>query len=421
MLQTAFAQRARILSPVDIPPPSSWARHWDLDPGVVFLNHGSFGAAPRVVKLAQQLLRDRMEAEPVRFFVEDHRPLMDAARDALARFIHCLPGDIAPVTNATVGVATVLQNLADSGSLQPGDELLTNAHEYPACQNNLRRLAARTGAKVVCVDLPFPCPGPQSVIDAILAAVTPRTRLALISHVTSPTGLVLPVADIVRALRERGVDTLVDGAHAPGMLDLHLDRLGAAYYTGNFHKWVCAPKGAAMLWVRRDRHAHLHPAVISHGYNSRRPRPRFHEEFDWTGTDDPTPWLTVPLALRTVAAMLPGGWPEVRARCHALALRGRQILADALHVAPPAPASMIGTLAALELPPGPLTQSYALDVLPLQQALFDRHTIEVPVVPWPRPPARLVRISAFLHHHVDEYRRLADALRVELAREAEPA
>jgi len=390
---------------------------WTLDPAITFLNHGSFGACPRVVLDAQAELRREIEREPVDFFIRRLGPRLDAARDEVAAFLGADPQDLVFVRNATSGVAAVVGSLA----LEPGDELLATDHGYNACQNALDRVAARAGARVVVARLPFPVTDPAEVTGAILRAVTPRTRLALVDHVTSPTGLVLPVADIVRALRERGVDTLVDGAHAPGMLDLHLDRLGAAYYTGNFHKWVCAPKGAAMLWVRRDRHAHLHPAVISHGYNSRRPRPRFHEEFDWTGTDDPTPWLTVPLALRTVAAMLPGGWPEVRARCHALALRGRQILADALHVAPPAPASMIGTLAALELPPGPLTQSYALDVLPLQQALFDRHTIEVPIVPWPRPPARLVRISAFLHNHEDEYRRLADALRVELAREAEPA
>ncbi len=390
---------------------------WTLDPAITFLNHGSFGACPRVVLDAQAELRREIEREPVDFFIRRLGPRLDAARDEVAAFLGADPQDLVFVRNATSGVAAVVGSLA----LEPGDELLATDHGYNACQNAVARLAARAGARVVVARLPFPVTDPAEVTGAILRAVTPRTRLALVDHVTSPTGLVLPVADIVRALRERGVDTLVDGAHAPGMLDLHLDRLGAAYYTGNFHKWVCAPKGAAMLWVRRDRHAHLHPAVISHGYNSRRPRPRFHEEFDWTGTDDPTPWLTVPLALRTVAAMLPGGWPEVRARCHALALRGRQILADALHVAPPAPASMIGTLAALELPPGPLTQSYALDVLPLQQALFDRHAIEVPIVPWPRPPARLVRISAFLHNHEDEYRRLADALRVELAREAEPA
>ncbi|HRI09050.1 MAG TPA: aminotransferase class V-fold PLP-dependent enzyme [Nannocystaceae bacterium] len=390
---------------------------WTLDPAITFLNHGSFGACPRVVLDAQAELRREIEREPVDFFIRRLGPRLDAARDEVAAFLGADPQDLVFVRNATSGVAAVVGSLA----LEPGDELLATDHGYNACQNALDRVAARAGARVVVARLPFPVTDPAEVTGAILRAVTPRTRLALVDHVTSPTGLVLPVADIVRALRERGVDTLVDGAHAPGMLDLHLDRLGAAYYTGNFHKWVCAPKGAAMLWVRRDRHAHLHPAVISHGYNSRRPRPRFHEEFDWTGTDDPTPWLTVPLALRTVAAMLPGGWPEVRARCHALALRGRQILADALHVAPPAPASMIGTLAALELPPGPLTQSYALDVLPLQQALFDRHAIEVPIVPWPRPPARLVRISAFLHNHEDEYRRLADALRVELAREAEPA
>ncbi|MCA9637069.1 MAG: aminotransferase class V-fold PLP-dependent enzyme, partial [Myxococcales bacterium] len=238
----------------------------------------------------------------------------------------------------------------------------------------------------------------------------------------SPTGIVLPIAEIVAALAERGVDTLVDGAHAPGMLDLDLAAIGAAYYTGNLHKWVCAPKGAALLHIRRDRQRALHPAVISHGYSLRHGGRSLHDEFAWTGTDDPTPWLCVATAIDALEAMVPGGWPELRRRCRELVLAGRDLLAEALGVAAPAPASMIGTLAALDLPPSvapPPTSPLYVERLHCE--LFDRFRIEVPIIPWPRHPSRLVRISAFLYNELAEYERLAAALRELLAEEPRAA
>lgn len=382
-------------------------RHWTLDPEVVFLNHGSFGACPRDVLAAADRVRADLEREPVAFFVQKYERLLDAAREEVAAFVGADPQGLVFVRNATVGVNSVLRSL----DLRPGDELLTTDHVYNACHNVLVHLAARSGARVVRAAVPFPIAGPQQVVDAVLAAVTPRTRLALIDHVTSPTALVFPVAELVAALAERGVDTLVDGAHAPGMLPLDLEALGAAYYTGNFHKWVCAPKGAGMLYVRRDRQAGIHPAVVSHGFNSRRPRPRLWEEFDWTGTDDPAPWLSVPAAIRWLGALLPGGWPELRARNHALVCDGRERLARALGAELPAPASMLGSLAALALPDGAdVPPSSALYADPLQVALFERHRIEVPIPPWPAPPRRLVRLSAQIYNTPADYDALAAAL-----------
>jgi isopenicillin-N epimerase len=294
---------------------------------------------------------------------------------------------------------------------------LTTDHAYNACKNVLDYVAARSGARVVVASIPFPIASEDDALERIVDAVTPRTRLALIDHVTSPTGLVLPLAKIVRELDARGVDVLVDGAHGPGMLDLELSRLGAAYYAANFHKWTCAPKGAGMLWVRPDKQAGLHPAVISHGFNSTRPRARFLEELDWTGTDDPTPWLCVPVALRFLEGLVEGGWPAIRARNRALVLRGRELLCDALDLAPPAPESMIGALAAVPIPDGdgapPISALYA-DAL--QTRLFDAYAIEVPIPPWPAPPQRLLRISAYLYNEEREYEVLASALLDELGR-----
>jgi isopenicillin-N epimerase len=391
--------------------PAELRAHWTLDPEVAFLNHGSFGACPRPVLEHQSSVRARMEREPVHFFVHELEPLMAAARAEVAAFVGADPDELVFVRNATAGVNGVLRSLV----LEPGDELLTTDHAYNACRNVLDHVAARAGARVVTVAVPFPIGGPDEIVEAIVAAATARTRLALIDHVTSPTGLVLPAAAVVARLAERGIDTLVDGAHAPGMLPLDLRSLGAAYYAGNFHKWVCAPKGAGMLVVRRDRQAGLHPAVISHGYNSRRQRLRFHEEFDWTGTDDPSPWLCVPEAIRFMGGLLPGGWDEVRSRNRALVLAGRRILCDALGEAPPAPEEMIGSLASVRLPDGaPDPSRSPLYEDPLQVALFSKHHIEVPVPPWPAPPGRLIRISAQLYNDIDQYHRLADVLRAEL-------
>lgn len=396
---------------------SRFAEHWQLDPSIAFLNHGSFGACPRAVLAAQQAWRQRIEEEPVRFLDRELEALLDDARTALGAFIGARPDDLAFVPNATSGVNTVLASLR----LEPGDELLATDHEYNACLNAARAMARRCGATVVVAAIPFPIRAATDAVAAVLGRVTSRTRLALVSHVTSPTGLVLPIAEIVRELEGRGIDTLVDGAHAPGMVPLDLDGLGAAYYTGNGHKWLCGPKGSGFLHVRADRRDAIHPLVISHGANSdRTDRSSFHLEFDWPGTPDPTPYLALPDAIRFLGLLLPGGWPELMAANRRLALRARDLLCDALRVDPPAPDELIGSLAAVPLP-NPRTEippgSRADD--PLARTLFDRHGIEVPVMRWPvpaavdesgRPTSRILRVSAQLYNDESEYAELAGIL-----------
>ncbi len=371
---------------------------WRLDPEVLYLNHGSFGACPAAVLRAQSRLRARMEREPVDFLDGALAVRLDAARRTLARFLGAEPADIVFVANATTAVNAVLRSMA----LEPGDELLLTNQTYGACRKSAEFVAARAGARVVTVPLPFPLAREDEVLDAVLAGVSPRTRLALLDHVTSPTALVLPIERLVSELGARGVDTLVDGAHAPGMVPLDLGRIGAAYYTGNAHKWLCAPKGAAFLHVRADRHARVHPTVISHGYGE-----GLHAEFDWTGTCDPTPWLSIPVVLRHLGAALPGGWPELMERNHALALEARALLLDALDLAPPCPASMIGSMAAIVLPaPSPGSPAEGLDCRGLH-AWFRARGIETWLFPEPAP---LLRISAQLYNDLGQYRRLADAL-----------
>jgi len=388
---------------------SALAARWGLDSSIDFLNHGSFGACPRDVLEFQAALRDRMEAEPVQFLWRDLEGLLAGSREALAAFIGASPDDLAFVTNATTGVNTVLQSLR----FGRGDELLTTDHEYNAVLNAVRAVAARDGARVVVAHVPFPIGDPAQVIASILGVVTERTRLALISHVTSPTALIFPAAELIKELTARGIDTLLDAAHSPGMLPVDLNAIGAAYATGNAHKWICAPKGSAFLHVRRDRRDRIRPLVVSHGANeTRADRSRYRAEFDWTGTADPTAALSIPEALRVVGELRSGGWPELMAANRELTLAASQLLCEALEIEPPAPPSMIGAMAAFPLPP-----RFPDDV---DIRLLDEHRIEVPVVGWPvaaalrpgeRPRARLLRISAQAYNHRSQYERLADALR----------
>jgi isopenicillin-N epimerase len=389
---------------------SSLAQHWCLDEGVIYLNHGAYGACPRRTLELQQQLRDEMERQPVAFFERRYNTLLDEARDRLARFVGADADGIVRVSNATTGVNTVLRCLA----LKPGDELLVTDHAYNACRNAMNETARSAGATVVVAGIPFPIDCPEQVTDLVLSHAGPRTVFALIDHVTSPTALVLPVETITRELEARGVSVMIDGAHAPGMLALDVASLGVSWYTGNGHKWMCAPRGAGFLWAREDKRDSLRPLVISHGVNLKRPgRSSYHDEFDWTGTEDPTPFLSFPAAIDTMGSMIEGGWPEVRRRNRAMALAGRSTLIDALELPSPAPEEMIGTIASIQLPESAPSERFGTDVL--QQKLLEDYRIEVPIMGPPVSPRRVLRISAQLYNEPAHYHALADALSKELA------
>jgi isopenicillin-N epimerase len=386
---------------------SELSRHWPLDPGIDFLNHGSFGACPSVVLEAQRQIVQRLEREPVSFMLRELEPALDSARAALAELVGADADDLAFVTNATTGVNTVLRSL----SLSPGDELLTTDHVYNACHNALAFVAEQARAKLVVAKVPFPLTSPDEVVEAVMGAVTARTRLALLDHVTSPTGLIFPVETLVTELDRRGVDTLLDGAHAPGMVTLDLNALGAAYYTANCHKWLCAPKGAAFLHVRRDRQALVRPLVISHGATAPRPdRSRFRQELDWVGTDDPSAYLAVPDAIRFLRGLVPGGLPGLQQRNHSLAMEARDVLCRALGSEAPAPDSMLGAMATVPLPDELIPGISASGLEPLQELLFREHGIEVPVFTWPFMQRRWLRIAAQAYNELGQYERLAQVL-----------
>ncbi|MEB3294944.1 MAG: aminotransferase class V-fold PLP-dependent enzyme [Synechococcales bacterium] len=372
---------------------------WHLDPDVVFLNHGSFGACPKAVLQTQQTWRDRLEQQPLKFLGREIESLLDTARSHLATFVQADAEDLVFVPNATTGVNAVLRSL----NFQPGDELLTTNQEYNACRNTLNHVAERSGAQVIVAEIPFPLQDTQQVIDAITSRISDRTRLALLDHVVSQTALILPIEELIQILSDRGIDTLIDGAHAPGMIALNLQALGATYYTGNCHKWLCAPKGSAFLYIQRDRHAHIHPTTISHGRNDpRTSRSRLHLEFDWMGTSDPTAYLSVPKAIDFMGSLLPGGWTELQQRNHQLVVAARSQLCDLLNVSPPCPDEMLGSMATLPLPDG--------EALALYNELWQNHSLEVPIIPFPADPQRHVRISAQIYNHLGEYEHLGHSL-----------
>lgn len=393
--------------------PACDPQNWLLDPGVIFLNHGAFGACPRRVLDFQNEIRLRLERQPLQFLARELEAQLDAARETLAKFLVADVENLVFVPNTTSGVNTVLRSL----EFQPGDELLVTNQEYNACRNALDYAAGRARARVVVAPVPFPVQGADEIIGPVMEKVTARTRLALLDHVTSQTGMVMPVARMVGELAAQGVDTLVDGAHAPGMTPVNLRELGATYYTGNCHKWLCSPKGAAFLHVQRDRQKLIRPLTVSHGANSlRTDRPRFLIEFAWAGTADPTAYLSVPEALRFIGGLMPGGWPQVMSRNRALALAARKKLCAALQVQAPCPEEFIGALAAVPIPAAPPKAGprLPLNEYPLQDQLREKDKIEVPVISWPAPPQRLLRISAQLYNSLPQYELLAAALLQEL-------
>ena len=383
---------------------------WDLDPSILYLTHGTYGACPRPVLEAQRAMLQELEANPIQFLTRELEDRWDVARRSIAEFLNADPEALVGVPNATTGVATVLAGL----KLRPGDELLTDDHEYNATLNALQATAERANARVVRVSIPLPIRHPEEVVEAFIAGVTPRTRIALVSHVTSPSGLVFPIESIVRELDRLGVDTLVDAAHAPGMVPVDVSALGAAYWTGNGHKWLCGPKTAGMLVVREDRRAGVLPLVTSHGRNDDRDRPSLWKEFDWQGTLNPTAFLALPEAIRVIGGLDPGGWPAHMAANRSLALASRSLLNERLDLEPIAPDSMVGSMASVRLPG--VVDEDAANVIARSLAAEER--IEVPIVAFPvraarepaaGPAANLLRVSAQRYNELGDYERLADA------------
>jgi isopenicillin-N epimerase len=374
-----------------------WAElrgQWLIDPSVVFLNHGSFGACPKPVLERQSALRQEMERQPVEFLWRRLRDLIAEARRVTAAFLRAEGPGTAFVPNATTGVATVLAALP----VGPGDRIVLSDHAYPAVIKAVRKLCARSRAQADVRPIPLPLPDPREVAAILTGGLDERVRLVIVEHVTSPTAAILPVDLVVAECSSAGVPVLVDAAHGPGMVPIDVGSLRPDFWTGNFHKWVCAPKGAAVLWVAPPHQDAVRPLVPSHGYGG-----SFLEEFDWTGTQDPTPCLCIPEALSFFDRL---GWERVRAHNHELVLYGREVVGAAMGTEPMAAEGAIGSMAVVRLPSG------VADTEPraraLQAKLYESARIEVPITAW--NGIGLVRLSAQVYNRPSEYELLARAL-----------
>jgi isopenicillin-N epimerase len=369
------------------------SHEWTLDPAWLSLNHGSFGATPRRVLAAQEEWRRRMEAQPGRFFRREMIPALREAAERLAALLGAEGRDLAFVENATTGCNAVLRSLR----LESGDEILTLAHGYGAVRNAARFVAERAGAAVVEVPLPFPRPAAGELTARVSAALTRRTRIAVIDHITSPSALVLPVAEIAAACKREGVPVLVDGAHGPGQVPLDLPAIGADWYAGNCHKWLCAPKGCGLLWAARGRQAALHPVTISHGLGR-----GFIEEFDWTGTRDPSAFLAVGAAIGFFESL---GGPALMARNADLARRAALFLAGRLGTETGAGPGMGAAMSLVRLP---LRESVTPEQADsIRERLLDAQAdVPVHVI----DGSAWLRLSAHAYNEMQEYERLAELL-----------
>jgi isopenicillin-N epimerase len=381
------------MSGTNAPPPllGRAVRHeWPLDWGWLTVNHGSFGATPRVVLAAQQDWRRELDAQPTRFMHETLPAGLAAAAARLGEFVGADGKDIGFLDNATSGCNTVLRSLR----LAPDDEVLVLSHGYGAVRNTVRFVTERAGARMTEAAIPFPRPDAEAIVASVAAALTERTRIAVVDHITSGSALVLPLAEIIAACHATGVPVLVDGAHGPGQVTLDLGSLGADWYVGNCHKWLCAPKGSAFLWAAPERQAELHPLTISHGFGQ-----GFRAEFDWTGTRDASACLAIPTAIDFHHRL---GDAALRARNVTLAAEGARLLADRLGTEVGTTGALAGAMGVVRVPvAAPATAEWAQR---LRQKLLAART-DAPV--HALDGAIWLRISAHAYNELADYEALA--------------
>jgi len=369
---------------------------------VIFLNHGSFGACPRSVFETYQAWQLELERQPVDFLGRRFDGLMAEARAALGAYVGAETADLVYVANATTGLNAVARSLP----LEPGDEVLTTDQEYGALDRTWRFVCRKRGARYVRAQIELPVASAEQVTEAIWSDVTPRTRVLFLSHITSPSAIILPVANLIRQAREAGIITVIDGAHAPGQIPLDLEALGADFYAGNCHKWMMAPKGSAFLHARRQVQRALEPLVVSWGWESEKPGPsRLVDHHQWQGTRDVAAFLAAPAAIRF---MEEHGWSEIRRACHELLRYARQRITEITELPPITPDSSewFAQMAALPLPP--------CEAEPLQRRLYDEFNLEVPIIAW--NDLQFVRVSIQGYNSRADVDALAEALRTLLPR-----
>jgi isopenicillin-N epimerase len=374
-----------------------------LDPHVVYLNHGSYGATPRPVFAAYQDLQRRLEHEPVKFINDELPALLKNARRALGGYVNADPDDLVYVPNATFGMNVIAHALP----LNPGDEVLTSDHEYGAVDNLWSSICAKHGATLITQAVSFPAHCAAETVEEIWRGVSPRTKVLCLSHITSPTALQLPVASLCRRARAAGLITVIDGAHAPGQIDLDLEALGADFYVGNCHKWLCSPKGAGFLYARRSRQPLIEPLIIGWGWGeNRKPsqEPPFIAALQAVGTTDLSAYLAVPAAIDFQTRH---DWPRIRDRCHAMLSTTLSQIAAVTDLPPLYPESG-PQYAQMAVTPLPAIR----DLTAFNRLLYAKYRIQIPCIAWNK--RQFLRVSVQAYNSDADLQALANALQVEL-------
>lgn len=391
-----------------LPAYSAHASHWKLDEEMVFLNHGSFGATPTAILEKQRELQLKAESELVRFYVRELYGLYMTSLERTAKFIGAKAHNLVFIKNTTMGVNTIFHSLR----LHEGDEVLSHSHAYGACSNALNYYAERNKWKVNIAQVPFPIQHEDEVVEAFVKAVTPKTKFAMVDHITSATGVIFPVERIVKELQARGIEVMVDAAHSPGHVELNLEQLGAEYFIGNCHKWICSPKGSAILYVREDKQKGIEPLQISHNFDAPvDEKQKWQGKFFWPGTDDYTAYCLVGDSIDYFENNFEGGWKGIRQRNRNLCLTARKMLAEKTHSELPAPESMIGNLSNIYLGKAQLPPYGFNYITEVGQKLFNDYKIEIPTFVFNRNEPRLwVRPAFQLYNSLEQYEYLGDAL-----------
>lgn len=381
-----------------------WMGEWTLEPGVTYLNHGSFGPSPDCVRRAREEWLAALERQPMDFLVRRLEPLLDDAAGKLAAFVGCRGDDLVFVPNATTGMNIV----ADTIELEAGDEVLLTDHEYGAVVRIWGKRCGRVGAKCVTARLPLPLESHDAVVDAIFNCVTDQTRLIVVSHVTSQTAAIFPIAEICTRARAARIPVCVDGPHAVAMTPLRLSDLGCDFYAASCHKWLSGPFGSGFLYVAPRWRGKLEPGVTSWGKSLSGRDASWRDEFYWPGTYDPTPFLTLPAAIEFLHRV---GLEEFRARTHALARYARQAVAGFSGGTPfvPDDPAWYGSMITVPLPNVPRSDAWPGKPHPLQVALWEKFQIEAPVFEWKQ--TLCLRVSCHLYNRPEDVERLIDALR----------
>lgn len=373
--------------------------NWFMSPDFTYLNHGSFGAAARCVLEKASEIERKIESHTMGFFMEEYPIQLMESKQQIADFVNIQNEDLVFVENATTGVATVLRSLMND--LKTGDKILITNHIYPAVDFTLDYLTKRTGTELVRVEIPFPIASKDEIINAIRKEISSGIKIAVIDHITSATALIFPIKEICELCRQNGVITVIDGAHAPGMLDLDISSLDCDFYIGNCHKWLFTQKGCAILYVSKSMQEKIHPLTISNFYNQ-----GFQTEFAWTGTKNVVPWLSMPTALEFYNSL---GGEELRQYNHDLVLSGGELINKTLKTRPTAPNDLTGAILTCELPEN--IKYTPKDITTLWKLFLEKHKIEIMFVGF--ADKLCFRISAQAYNEIEDYEKLCRALKEE--------